>query len=194
MEALPAEEVADLYRAAVAGDAVVGHQRVLVHVRREDRQRDQVGRVGAGDHPTWCGPDLAPRWRASGRRRDAELYPLGPVSVSTLGQAHPHRRYRRGETRRDRAGGPDLHGLGIAPAASTADRRAPAGSCPATGSPGPGGGGARTAAVIIAAATARWLAVLFAIPAVLLLIWQLPPRRRISYRLQQDPRANQDLL
>ncbi len=41
-----------------------------------------------------------------------------------------------------------------------------------------------TVAVIIAAATARWLAVLFAIPAVILLIWQLPPRRRISY---QDP-------
>jgi endonuclease/exonuclease/phosphatase (EEP) superfamily protein YafD len=35
-----------------------------------------------------------------------------------------------------------------------------------------------TVAVIIAAATARWLAVLVAIPAVLLLIWQLPPRRR----------------
>ena len=39
-----------------------------------------------------------------------------------------------------------------------------------------------TVAVIIAAATARWLAVLFAIPAVILLIWQLPPRRRIGYR------------
>jgi hypothetical protein len=44
VEALPSEEVADLYRAAVvAGGAVVSHQRVLVHVRREDRQRDQVG-------------------------------------------------------------------------------------------------------------------------------------------------------
>lgn len=37
-------------------------------------------------------------------------------------------------------------------------------------------------AVIIAAATARWLAVLFAIPTVMLLIWQLPPHRRISYQ------------
>lgn len=37
-----------------------------------------------------------------------------------------------------------------------------------------------TAAVIIAAVTAWWLAVLLAIPAVMLLIWQLPPLRRIS--------------
>ena len=44
-----------------------------------------------------------------------------------------------------------------------------------------------TVAVIIAAATARWLAVLFAIPAVLLLIWQLPPRRRISYQAPAGP-------
>jgi hypothetical protein len=41
-----------------------------------------------------------------------------------------------------------------------------------------------TIAVIIAAATARWLAVLFAIPAVILWIWQLPPRRRISYQVE----------
>ena len=60
-----------------------------------------------------------------------------------LGQAHPHRRYRRGETQRDRAGGPDLHGLGIAPAASATGRRASAESCPATGSPCTGGCGAR---------------------------------------------------
>jgi endonuclease/exonuclease/phosphatase (EEP) superfamily protein YafD len=39
-----------------------------------------------------------------------------------------------------------------------------------------------TAAVIIAAATDGWLAVPLAVPAVLLLIWQLPPRRRISYQ------------
>ena len=44
-----------------------------------------------------------------------------------------------------------------------------------------------TVAVIIAAATARWLAVLFAVPAVLLLIWQLPPRRRISYQAAAGP-------
>ena len=44
-----------------------------------------------------------------------------------------------------------------------------------------------TVAVIIAAATARWLTVLFAIPAVLLLIWQLPPRRRISYQAPAGP-------
>ena len=44
-----------------------------------------------------------------------------------------------------------------------------------------------TAAVIIAAATARWLAVLLAIPAVILLIWQLPPRRRISYQAPAGP-------
>ena len=43
------------------------------------------------------------------------------------------------------------------------------------------------AAVIIAAATARWLAVLFAIPAAILLIWQLPPRRRISYHAAEGP-------
>ena len=42
-------------------------------------------------------------------------------------------------------------------------------------------------AVIIAAATARWLAVLFAIPTVMLLIWQLPPRRRISYQAPAGP-------
>jgi hypothetical protein len=35
-----------------------------------------------------------------------------------------------------------------------------------------------TAAVIIAAATASWLAVLFAVPAVVLWSWQPPPRRR----------------
>ena len=44
-----------------------------------------------------------------------------------------------------------------------------------------------TVAVIIAAATARWLTVLFAIPAVILLIWQLPPRRRISYQAPAGP-------
>ncbi len=44
-----------------------------------------------------------------------------------------------------------------------------------------------TVAVIIAAATARWLAVPFAIPAVILLIWQLPPRRRISYQAPAEP-------
>ena len=44
-----------------------------------------------------------------------------------------------------------------------------------------------TVAVIIAAATARWLAVLFAIPAVILLIWQLPPRRRISHQPAAGP-------
>ena len=37
-----------------------------------------------------------------------------------------------------------------------------------------------TAAVIIAAATAGWLAVPLAVPAVILWIWQLPPRKRIS--------------
>lgn len=44
-----------------------------------------------------------------------------------------------------------------------------------------------TIAVIIAAAAARWLAVLFAIPTVMLLIWQLPPRRRISHRTSAGP-------
>jgi endonuclease/exonuclease/phosphatase (EEP) superfamily protein YafD len=44
-----------------------------------------------------------------------------------------------------------------------------------------------TVAVIIAAATARWLAVLFAIPTVILLIWQLPPRRRTSRQAPAGP-------
>ena len=44
-----------------------------------------------------------------------------------------------------------------------------------------------TAAVIIAAATAPWLAVLLAIPAVTLLIWQLPPLKRISYQAATRP-------
>lgn len=39
-----------------------------------------------------------------------------------------------------------------------------------------------TAAVIIAAATAGWPAVPLAVPAVILWIWQLPPRRRISHQ------------
>ena len=39
-----------------------------------------------------------------------------------------------------------------------------------------------TAAVIIAAATAPWLAVLLAIPAAVLLSWQLPPLKRASYQ------------
>jgi len=39
-----------------------------------------------------------------------------------------------------------------------------------------------TAAVIIAAATAGWLAVLLAVPAAILWIWQLPPRKRISHQ------------
>ena len=43
------------------------------------------------------------------------------------------------------------------------------------------------AAVVIAAATARWLAVPLAIPAVILLSWQLPPRRRISYQAPAGP-------
>ena len=44
-----------------------------------------------------------------------------------------------------------------------------------------------TVAVIIAAATARWLAILAAIPAVILLSWQLPPRRRISHQASAGP-------
>jgi endonuclease/exonuclease/phosphatase (EEP) superfamily protein YafD len=44
-----------------------------------------------------------------------------------------------------------------------------------------------TAAVIIAAATARWLAVLLAVPAVILWIWQLPPRKRISHQAAAGP-------
>ena len=44
-----------------------------------------------------------------------------------------------------------------------------------------------TAAVIIAAATGRWLAVPLAVPAVLLLIWQLPPLKRISYQAAAGP-------
>ena len=44
-----------------------------------------------------------------------------------------------------------------------------------------------TVAVIIAAATARWLTVLFAIPTVILLIWQLPPRRRTSRQAPAGP-------
>ena len=44
-----------------------------------------------------------------------------------------------------------------------------------------------TVAVIIAAATDGWLAVPLAVPAVLLLIWQLPPRRRISYQAAAGP-------
>ncbi len=44
-----------------------------------------------------------------------------------------------------------------------------------------------TVAVIIAAATAGWLAVLVAVPAVILLIWQLPPRRRISRQAAAGP-------
>ena len=43
------------------------------------------------------------------------------------------------------------------------------------------------AAVIIAAATAPWLAVLFAIPTVMRLIWQLPPRRRMSHQASAGP-------
>ena len=106
---------------------------------------------------------------------------------SALGQAHPHRRYRRGETQRDRAGGPDLHGLGIAPAASATDRRAPTDPVPQLAALAPLAVVPATIAVIIAAATARWLAVLFAIPTVMLLIWQLPPRRRISYQASARP-------
>jgi endonuclease/exonuclease/phosphatase (EEP) superfamily protein YafD len=44
-----------------------------------------------------------------------------------------------------------------------------------------------TAAVIIAATTAPWLAVLLAIPAVILWIWQLPPLRRTSYQAAAGP-------
>jgi endonuclease/exonuclease/phosphatase (EEP) superfamily protein YafD len=44
-----------------------------------------------------------------------------------------------------------------------------------------------TAAVIIAAITAPWLAVLLAIPAVILWIWQLPPRRRTSHQAAAGP-------
>jgi len=39
-----------------------------------------------------------------------------------------------------------------------------------------------TAAVIIAAATAGWPAVLLAVPAVILWVWQLPPRQRTSHQ------------
>ena len=42
-------------------------------------------------------------------------------------------------------------------------------------------------AVIIAAATDGWLAVPLAVPAVLLLVWQLPPLRPISYQASAGP-------
>jgi endonuclease/exonuclease/phosphatase family metal-dependent hydrolase len=44
-----------------------------------------------------------------------------------------------------------------------------------------------TVAVIIAATTAPWLAVLLAIPAVILWIWQLPPLKRTSYQAAAGP-------
>ena len=44
-----------------------------------------------------------------------------------------------------------------------------------------------TAAVIIAAVTAPWLAVLLAIPAVILVVWQLPPRQRTSHQAAAGP-------
>jgi endonuclease/exonuclease/phosphatase (EEP) superfamily protein YafD len=44
-----------------------------------------------------------------------------------------------------------------------------------------------TAAVIIAAAAAPWLAVLLAVPAVTLWIWQLPPLKRTSYQAAAGP-------
>ena len=44
-----------------------------------------------------------------------------------------------------------------------------------------------TAAVILAAFTARWLAVLLAVPAVTLIIWQLPPLRRIGSQAAIGP-------
>jgi endonuclease/exonuclease/phosphatase (EEP) superfamily protein YafD len=47
-----------------------------------------------------------------------------------------------------------------------------------------------TAAVIIAAATAGWLAVLLAVPAAILWIWQLPPRKRISHQAAGSPRES----
>ncbi len=43
------------------------------------------------------------------------------------------------------------------------------------------------AAVIIAANTAWWLAALLAIPAALLLIWQLPPVKRTRFRAAAGP-------
>jgi endonuclease/exonuclease/phosphatase (EEP) superfamily protein YafD len=44
------------------------------------------------------------------------------------------------------------------------------------------------AAVVIAATTAWWLAVLLAIPAVMLLAWQLPRPRRLGHRAGAQPR------
>ena len=44
-----------------------------------------------------------------------------------------------------------------------------------------------TAAVIIAATTAPWLAVPLAIPAMILWTWQLPPRKRINYQTAAGP-------
>jgi len=47
-----------------------------------------------------------------------------------------------------------------------------------------------TAAVIIAAATSGWLAIPLAIPAVILLAWQLPPRGRRGGRVPATPAAD----
>jgi endonuclease/exonuclease/phosphatase (EEP) superfamily protein YafD len=47
-----------------------------------------------------------------------------------------------------------------------------------------------TAAVIIAATTTGWLAILLAIPAVILLAWQLPPRRRHRGQVATAPAAD----
>jgi len=45
----------------------------------------------------------------------------------------------------------------------------------------------RAAAVIVAVATAPWLAILLAIPAMILWIWQLPPRERVCYQVAAGP-------
>ena len=47
-----------------------------------------------------------------------------------------------------------------------------------------------TAAVIVAATTSGWLAIPLAIPAVVLLGWQLPPRRRTGHQAAAGPAAD----
>ena len=47
-----------------------------------------------------------------------------------------------------------------------------------------------TAAVVIAATTAPWLAVPLAIPAVIMWIWQLPPRKRASHQAAASSRES----
>ena len=123
-----------------------------------------------------------------GRRRDAELVPSRSDECSPR-SVKPIHTDGTEEVRQSVTGlaALILMALALPPLLARLAGGRPPGPVPQLAALAPMAVVPATAAVIIAAATDGWLAVPLAVPAVLLLIWQLPPRRRISHQAPAEP-------